>query len=214
MWFVYLNVDRIWIVCLEVIQAFLASLYYWACGTFYDSSLAPTEKLWLRGSSTHISEHSLCSVPCVCIQVCVFRVRDVSFLWIIMCALKKIWIRTMWQEFVKLFVLAVNAFEDCVHANLISTTSAQLVCVTCVFCTWVCVHVHMWHYFSVQPHFSMCAWACLRETASVGVAWSLRGPLNESCGPNYLLDPSQVLSSSRLKPRAPVYHPQPVIFPS
>lgn len=165
----------------------------------------------------HTSQNILCVLchACVLKCVCVFRVRDVSFLWI-MCALMKIWIRTMWQEFVKLFVLAVNTFEDCVHANLISTTSAQLVCVTCVFCTWVCVHVHMWHYFSVQPrqHFSMYAWACLRETASVGVAWSLWGPLNESCGPNYLSDPSQALSSSRLKPRAPVYHPQPVISPS
>lgn len=44
-----------------------------------------------------------------------------------------------------------------------------------------------------MQHFPMPTWACLRQTVSApscgGWAWSLWGPLIESCGPNYLLDP-------------------------
>jgi len=80
----------------------------------------------------------------------------------------------MWQEFVKLFVLAVNVFEDCVHANLISTTSAQLVCVACVFCTWVCACMFICGIISPYNRGSIfpCAYEHVYERLH---RWVLRG---------------------------------------
>lgn len=164
-------------------------VYYWACGTFYDSSLAPTEKLWLRGSNTHLRTFF---VFCIYVSVCsgweTFRSCELR-------ALLRVYESEQCGNWiVKLFVLSIKTFEDYVHAffclsfcTFVSTTSTRLVCVSHVCMCILHVGVRVCSYV---PLF-LCATSAAFFRASMsmftsdcvgGCAWSLWGPLNESSG--------------------------------
>ncbi len=119
---------------------------------------------------------------------------------------------------VKLFVLSIKTFEDAPSSQLVLHPRLNHVCMYVLhvgarLCSYValflCATSAAFFHVSISMFTSSCVGGC---------AWSLWGSLNESCGPNYLLDLSPSLaqspSSSRLSPPAPIYPPQPVISPS